>query len=127
MKDKPKRRSLSANARFHAMLSEWASKSGQDSLTLKRRIKDSMGAFTDVPVPNDPLTDRLLEMFARVLLALGHADLMLVLPSTRCVRLYWTSAKFTPEQMNLAMMTLDTMAADEGITLGPADNWQGER
>ncbi len=117
------RRSPPQNSRFHAMLGEWAGKSGQDAAMLKRRVKDALHEYTDLELPNDPLTDRLLDAFARILLALGKPDLMWILPETRSVRFYHTSAKWSKERMAEAISTVDLMAAEEGVLLGPVDNW----
>lgn len=119
-----KRRTLSQNAAFHARLSDWALKSGQHKDTLKRRVKDHIGQFTDVALPADPATDHLLDMLAKVFVALGKPDLMWVLPDRRSLRLYHTSAKWTKDTMRWAMDTVDIMAADEGITLTDPGNWK---
>lgn len=121
-----KRRTLNQNDRFHAMLGEWAGKSGQSTDLLKRRVKDYLGAYTDLDLPDDPMTERLLAAFGKILVALGKPDLMWILPDRRCVRLYHTSAKWTKEQMRHAIDTVDLMAAEEGVVLGSADNWQEE-
>ena len=118
-----KRRTLQANSAFHARLGEWAGKSGQDAASLKRRVKTHLGEYTDLPLPNDPLTDQLLGAFAKILVALGRPDLMWVLPDTRCVRFFHTSSKFSPERMREAIDTVDLLAAEEGYTLGPTDHW----
>ena len=113
----PVRRTLPQNARFHALLGDWAQRSGQSAPELKNRVKDFMGEFTDVEVPNDPLTDRLLDMFARLLLALGKPDLMRVLPSARSVRFYHTSRKWPKDKMARAMDAVFLLAGQEGVAL----------
>ena len=120
---KRERRTLPQNASFHARLGEWATKSGQSAVELKRRVKVHMGEFLDVEVPNDPLVDRLLELVAQALVAAGKPDLMWVLPSTRSVRFFFSSAKWPKDKMRLAIETVDMMAAGEGYTLGPVDSW----
>jgi hypothetical protein len=120
------RRTRKQNDRFNAMLNEWASKSGQDAASLKRRVKDHLGAHHDFELPNDPMTEQILVAFSNVLLALGKPDLMWVMPDRRCVRMYHTSSKWTKEQMRHAIDTVDLMAAEEGVVLGRADNWQEE-
>lgn len=117
-----KPRTLDQNSAFHARIGEWAGKSGQHATELKQLVKAHLGEFTDVPLPNDPLTDKLLAVFARVLLALGRPDLMSVLPATRSVRFYHTSAKWTKDRMRQAIETVDMLAGIQGHSLGPADN-----
>ena len=120
------RRTIDQNSKFHALLGDWASQSGQDATALKRRVKDSLHAYTDLELPDDELTERLLAAFAKILVALGKPDLMWILPDRRCVRLYHTSAKWSKEQMARAISTVELMAAEEGVTVGLAENWQGE-
>jgi hypothetical protein len=119
---KPTRRTLPANAKFHALLGEWAARSGQDATTLKHRVKDHLHEYTDAQVPNDPLTDNLLELVARVFLALGVPDLMRVLPSSRSVRFYHTSARWTKQKMAAAIDTIYLLAGQEGVVLDTS-NW----
>ena len=108
---------MNANARFHAMLGDWAKQSGQHSDTLKRRVKDHLGAFTDIEIPNDARMDKLLVLLSQVFLALGKPDLMWVLPDRRSIRLYHTSAKWSREFMARATDTVYLMAAEEGVAL----------
>lgn len=111
------------NKRFHAMLGDWAGASGQDASVLKRRVKDHLHAYSDIDLPNDARTDELLRAFSMILRALGKHDMMWILPESRCVRFYHTSAKWSPEKMQQAIDTVCLMAGEEGVSLDHG-NWQ---
>ena len=115
-------RSLSQNARFHASLSEWATLTGQDAAALKRRVKRSMGAYTDLPLYDDAWRAA-IKALATVLHAMGWSDLLRMLPDGRAVRIYESSTRWDKARMALAIETVHMLASEEGHTLGPKDNW----
>lgn len=115
------RRTPEQNARFHAMLSEWAQRSGQDAARLKRRVKRHMGACVKLPFNNDDYKQAFATI-AQAFKAMGHDDVLRLLPTEGAAIVYQSSANWDKATMARAISTVDLLAGEEGYTLGPADN-----
>jgi hypothetical protein len=105
------------------MLGDWASISGQDSERLKRRVKRHLGAFQKV-VATTPLELRAIQAIAKALTAMGHGDLIRLLPEGGAVIVYQSSADWSVDMMRRAIETVDMMAAEEGHTLTDRGTWR---
>jgi hypothetical protein len=88
------KRSLEANAAFHAMLGEIASATGEDAEDLKWAIKDSLAEYRE----------RVIEGVT--------------------VRVYNSSAKWGKRKMAEALLRVEQMAAERGVTLTDRGTWR---
>lgn len=88
------KRSLEANAAFHAMLGEIASATGEDVESLKWRIKDQMGTYRE----------RVIEGVT--------------------VRIYDSSARWGKKRMAEALLRVEQMAAERGVALIDRGTWR---
>ena len=113
---KAARRSLTQNAKFYAVLGEWAQRTGQDAERLKRRVKRHMGACVKLPVIS-PLELQAFASIARALKAMGHDGVIRMLPDEGAVVIYQSSGNWDKPTMARAIESIYLLAAEEGVTL----------